>query len=342
LCEGEWLRRLRAILVGFGVVGTGVAKVLEEKARELEKNYGLGVDVVAICEASGCVVDEKGVDLGQALRLKAAGKLESHPSYREERSLSVIKQEPADVVIEMTPTNIKTGEPGLGHIQAAFSTGKSVITSNKGPLALHYWELVEAARKAGRHFLFEATVCGGMPTMNMVRHCLQLNRITSIKGILNGTTNYILTKMHENNMGFSAALQEAKELGYAEADPTYDIDGIDAAAKLVILANSVLGQKRRYADVKRVGIDKVTMEAVALAKANNFVIKLIGEVDSESLTVAPRLLHKLHPLNVGGTLNALLFEADLAKEVIVIGRGAGQIETASAILNDLIELSRRI
>ncbi|MEM4389591.1 MAG: homoserine dehydrogenase [Candidatus Micrarchaeia archaeon] len=336
------MKKLRAILVGFGTVGTGVARVIHEKARELAKNYGLDVKVVAICEKEGCIVEERGIELGEVLKLKAAGKLSSHPSWRKERSLSVIKSVPAEIVIEMTPTNIETGEPGLAHIRAAFENGKSVITSNKGPLALRYWELMEAARKAGQHLLFEATVCGGMPTMNMVRHCMQLNRISSIKGILNGTTNYILTKMHEDNMSFAAALQEAKELGYAEADPTYDIEGIDAAAKLVILANSIMGMKKSYADVKRTGIKDVTMEAVALAKANDFVIKLIGEVNAEGMSVAPRLLHKLHPLNVGGTLNALLFEADLAKEVIVIGRGAGQIETASAILNDLIELSRNI
>lgn len=336
------LKTLRAILVGFGIVGTGVAKVLDEKARELAQDHGLEVKVVAVCERDGCIVDEKGIGLKQTLRLKAAGKLENHPAWSKEKSLSVIQSVPADVVIEVTPTNIKTGEPGLSHIQAAFKSGKNVVTSNKGPLALRYWELAEAARKAGRHLLFEATVCGGMPTMNMVRHCLQLNRISSIKGILNGTTNYVLTKMHENNMSFAAALQEAKELGYAEADPTYDIEGIDAAAKLVILANAIMGMKKSYADVKRTGISDVTMEAVALAKANDFVIKLIGEVNEESLSVAPRLLHKLHPLNVGGTLNALLFEADLAKEVIVIGRGAGQIETASAILNDLVELGGRI
>ncbi len=335
------MKEVKVMIVGFGVVGAGVARVIDLKKKQIEKQ-GVKISVVAVCERDGCIVDEEGIELGKLLELKYGDGIQKHAGWNKKmRAVDAIRQVACDIVVEVTPTNIEDGEPGLANIQAAFESGKHVVTSNKGPLALKFSELVEKARKAGVEFKYEATVCGGMPTFNMVKSALALNEIKSIKGILNGTTNFILSRMHETGVTFEVALKEAKEMGIAEAKPDYDIQAIDAAAKIVILGNAFMGKQLKFKDVKRVGIDKIIPEAVELAKKNGFAIKLIGEISGEDARVSPQLIPIGHPLNVGGTLNALMLDTDLAKEVIVIGRGAGQMETASAILSDVMEIAAK-
>jgi homoserine dehydrogenase len=221
---------------------------------------------------------------------------------------------------------------------AAFEAGKDVITSNKGPLTLKYRKLMETAKEAGSSFRFEATVGGSMPIINLVDEVLAGNRIISIKGILNGTCNYILTRMLEERASYTDILAESMELGIAETDPTYDVEGIDTACKLVILANAIFGLDVTYKDVEVTGITKITPEALEMAYERGHVIKLIGEVSREKIQVAPRLVPVKHPLAVGGTLNVASVYTELAGEITVTGKGAGPIETASAILSDLIAI----
>ena len=258
-------------------------------------------------------------------------------------SLDVIKEADYDILVEVTPTDAKTGEPGLTYIREALKRGKHVVTSNKGPVALNYQELCDLAKKHGVQFLFEATVGGAMPVFNLMRGPLAGNRITSIKGIFNGTCNYILTRMANEELPYDMVLSEAKELGIAEADPTYDVEGIDTALKMVILANAVLGMDVKLEDVDRVGISGVCLEALKLAGEAGMVIKLIGEVrpngEERVLKVSPRLVPKTHPLAVQGTLNAALIQTKLAGEIFVIGKGAGSVETASAILSDMLYIA---
>lgn len=177
-----------------------------------------------------------------------------------------------------------------------------------------------------------------MPIINLAKETLAGNEILSIRGILNGTTNYILTKMEKEGLDFETALKEAKELGIAETDPTQDIEGLDTAAKIVILANSIMGMNKTIKDVKVKGISRITPEALFLANKRGYTIKLIGQIKDGYLIVEPMLVPIDSPLNVKGTLNVAMFETDLAKEVVVVGRGAGPIETASAILSDLIHI----
>ena len=174
---------------------------------------------------------------------------------------------------------------------------------------------------------------------SLVRECLRGDRVIRISGILNGTTNYILSRMFFEEIGFEIALKEAQERGIAEKDPSYDVDGIDAACKLVILANALMKRDVGFGDVERVGIRGITQEAVSLAKKANYAIKLIGTIDRR-LEVAPKLVPVNHPLCVHGTLNAIHLETDLAREITLVGYGAGK-ETVSAILNDLITVLRR-
>ena len=186
-------------------------------------------------------------------------------------------------------------------------------------------------------FRYEGSVGGAMPIINLCHENLIGEHITSVRGIFNGTCNYILSKM-DKGQPFEQALKEAQQLGYAETDPTNDIEGYDSACKVVILANSIFGRNVTFNDVRITGISSITEDAVMLAAGRNMVIRLIGEVSETKLEVGPRLIPKGHPLSISGTLNTAQIDSDLAGPVTVSGRGAGRIETASAILSDLIAI----
>lgn len=330
---------MKVQLVGFGNIGQGFAKVLLRKRGALKKAYGLDIKVVSISDISGTVSDEKGVNLKKSLdAMSKSGKLINHPDATKMSSIEAIQKINADVVIEATVSNIKTGEPGLSHMLKAMEMKKDVVTSNKGPLVLNFSKLKKASEKHNVQFRFEASVGGAMPILNLASQCLSGDEIISIRGILNGTTNYILSRMLKDESPFDIVLREAQELGIAEADPAYDIDGIDTASKLVILSNAIMGTDATYADVKIQGIRNVTPEAIKLAKDGGYVVKLIGEVSDNRLEVSPRLVPVNHPLNVKGTLNVATFETDVAGEITIVGKGAGAIETNSAILSDLISI----
>jgi homoserine dehydrogenase len=328
------MKTISCSILGFGAIGQGVAQVFLKQKNYLE-SIGLDVKVVAVVDSKGTTINPEGVDLADCLaRKKATGTV----ALENLTGLAVIRTIPHDLVIETTPTNIKTGGAGLLNMFAAFETGKDVITSNKGPLTLKYRELMEAAKASGSQFRFEATVGGSMPIINLANEVLAGNKVLSIKGILNGTCNYILTRMLEERASYNDILVESMQLGIAETDPTYDVEGIDTACKLVILANAIFGLNATYQDVKVVGITKITPEALEMAYEKGHVIKLIGEVSRERIHVAPRLVPINHPLAVGGTLNVASVETELAGEITITGKGAGPVETASAILSDLIAI----
>lgn len=328
------MKTVRCSILGFGAIGQGVAEVLLMKKEYLE-SIGLEIIVVAVVDSRGATVNPEGVDLADCLaRKRTTGTV----AIEKITGVEVIKSIDHDLVIETTPTNIVTGGAGLQNMFAAFEIGKDVITSNKGPLTLKYRELMEASKVAGSSFRFEATVGGSMPIINLANEVLAGNRLKSIKGILNGTCNYILTRMLEERASYKDILAESMELGIAETDPTYDVDGIDTACKLVILANAIFGLNATYKDVEVTGITKITPEALEMAYERGHVIKLIGEVSRERIHVAPRLVPINHPLDVRGTLNVASIDTELAGEITVTGKGAGPVETASAILSDLIAI----
>ncbi|MCQ1536732.1 homoserine dehydrogenase [Methanosarcina sp. KYL-1] len=330
------MKTVRCSIIGFGAIGQGVAEVLLMK-REYLESIGLDVRVVAVVDSKGATVNPDGVDLADCLARKRE---KGTVALEKLTGLEVIKSVEHELVIETTPTNIKTGGAGLQNMLAAFEMGRDVVTSNKGPLAMKYRELVETAKAAGCRFRFEATVGGSMPVINLVNEVLAGNNVRSIKGILNGTCNYILSRMIEEKASYSDILAESMELGIAETDPSYDVEGIDTACKLVILANAIFGLDATYRDVGVTGITKITPEALDMAYKNGHVIKLIGEVSRDRIHVAPRLVPINHPLAVGGTLNVASVDTELAGEITVTGKGAGSIETASAILSDLVAIYR--
>jgi len=330
---------MRAMLVGFGAIGQGFCRVLSEKHRELKERHGIDLRVVSISDITGTLIDSKGIDLKKALEVAAKGEgIIKHPEAEKLDALHAIERAEADLLIEVTPSNIETGEPGLAHMLGAMEAGMHVVTSNKGPLALKFKKLRETAERNNVSFKFEASVGGAMPIINLATRSLSGDRVSAIEGILNGTTNFILTRMLREGSPLETVLREAQELGIAETDPTYDIDGIDTASKLVILANAIMGIDISYKDVKTQGIRRISPEALKLAHKEGHAVKLIGEVKGGHVEVSPRLVPLNHPLNVDGTLNVATFETDIAREITIVGRGAGMLETQSAILSDIISI----
>lgn len=319
-------------IIGYGTVGRGVVELIHRK--------NLGLKVVAICDKGCTVHDRNGIDLGHVIEGTKNIPLDKYSMARNDlEAEKIIDSKCADIYVELTPTNIVDAEPGYSHIRRILSNSRHAVTSNKGPLVLHYRELKELAEKNSAAFLYEATVGGAIPLLNLVRENLRGNRIQSIRGILNGTTNYILTRMAAEGAPFSQILKEAQELGIAEKDPAYDVEGIDAAAKAVILANEFFSRDVGIKDVDITGITRVTPEFVSLADKNGFKVKLIVEISETVLKVAPRLIEKTHPLAVDGTLNAINLKLDMANELTLVGYGAGKYETAGAVISDILSIA---
>jgi homoserine dehydrogenase len=334
----------KIVLIGFGTVGQGLAEILLNKEQELKDKYGYDFDIVGISDiAWGTAYNPDGLDMPAMLET-VKEKQKFSKDVKDWNSMTLIKESNATVVCELAFTDLETGEPAVGHCKAAFETGKHVVTSNKGPAALAYRELKEMAHKNGVQFLIEGTVMSGTPTLNLADGPLAGCTITAARGILNGTTNYILTQM-EGGMSYEEALTKAQELGYAEADPTGDVEGYDARGKVTILANVVMGTSLKIDDVACKGITKITLDDIAKAKEENCRWKLIGSVKREGdkviASVAPEKLPLTHPLaGVMGATNAMTFTTDLLGDVSIVGPGAGRAETGYSILTDLIAIHR--
>jgi homoserine dehydrogenase len=336
---------MRLLFIGFGTVGQGLAELLIEKKELLSKKYGITPVVVGISDQlKGSVINEEGIDLQGALNKVSAGdSLADLPGEKfEGNALDMIKAVDADVMLEATYTDIKTGEPATSFIRQALKQGMHVATTNKGPLALHYGELSEIAKEKGVEFLFEGTVISGTPLLNLLRETLAGSEIFEIKGILNGTTNYILTRMEEG-LSYEDALKKAQELGYAEAVPDADVLGWDALAKVTILAKVVFGAKGDPFDYPCEGITGITASSIADAKERGKRFKLIGKVwkegDYVKAAVAPEEVDLTHPLaGVMGATNAVTINTDTLGDVTIVGPGAGKKETGFSLLIDLIKI----
>ncbi len=329
---------MRLMMVGFGVVGRSFVRLLMKRREELLGLYGLKPRLVAVVDRGGAALCEKGLDLESILKCKEerGSVCESENGREGMDALEAMELVDADVLIDVTPTNLRDAEPSLTYIRRAIRLGMNVITTNKGPLALFMPTLLDLARLNGVVLKFSGTVGGGTPILNFAKKCLCGDRITGIRGILNGTTNYILSRMEEG-MEFGEALREAQELGYAEADPSMDVDGLDSAAKLVILANWILGKRATLEDVEVKGIRGVGLEDFEEARRDGSTIKLLCTAD-EGLRVMPEYVKKGSVLDVKGSLNAVTFISETAGEETVVGKGAGGMETATAILRDLVDI----
>jgi homoserine dehydrogenase len=336
---------MRIILVGYGVVGKGVTTILARRYSENLKDTGFNPKIVAIADIDGAVINPRGLSPEKLEAIKQRGyPISKDPDFGRPgiSALNVIESVEAEVVVEVTPVNIKTGEPALSHITKAFKTGKHVVTTNKGPLALAMPALTELAEYNNVYLRFSGTVGGGTPMLEFAKRCLAGDRILAIRGILNGTTNYILTEMSQNHVTFQDALSNAQKLGYAEREPSMDIDGFDTACKVVILSNWIMNKKITLKDVDITGIRDVTLQALEEASRRNSTFKLIGSIEGDKAKVKPTEIQLTNPLCVSGVLNAITFSTEYAAEQTLIGRGAGGIETASAVLRDLLDIRRKL
>jgi homoserine dehydrogenase len=342
----------RLIQIGCGVVGQGFLRILVDKRDLLKDRYDFEPELVAVADTlKGSIMKEDGLDIAAFLVHVEEGKrIDEFPAEGAVTgldSVETIREATADIMVEVTYTDINTGEPAATHIFEAFMSRKSVATTNKGPVTLQFEELSKLARENNVQFRYEGVVLSGTPVFNLLEYCLAGNEIIEVKGILNGTTNFMLTKMEEEGMFYRDALVLAQELGYAEADPTADVEGFDALAKIVMLSNLVLGGDLKPLDVERVGISGITTSDVQMAKSEGMRFKLI----SHARKVGRRVIASVKPVKlplsdplagVNGTANALTFKTDLSGEITIQGAGAGKIETGFAILIDVLNIHREM
>lgn len=340
----------RICFVGWGVVGQGLAEILLEQEKELKEKYGFEYKVVAIADKlKGSVYDEKGLDLTKLLKLvKETGKIDTYPGgIKGWDSIQTITESNANLIVEASWTDINTGEPAISHVKSAIGCHKHVVMTNKGPIALAVKELLKMAKKNGVQLRFEGTVLSGTPAINLALKNLAGSKITKFAGIVNGTTNYILTEM-EKGLKYQDALKQAQELGYAEADPTADVEGYDALGKVIILANVVLGANLTKNQVLCQGITKITSKDIEDAKQEGKRWKLIAgaelkEDGSIVASVKPLKIPLTHPLaSVGGPINALTFTTKYLGDVTIIGPGAGREATGYALLTDILDIHRNL
>jgi len=328
---------LKICLIGMGNVGKSFLQLIYEKEGIFRTNLNIIFKIVAIFEYDGALINNDGINI-KAL-------LEDHTNLRSNqnwnfnlKAIDLIPKLDINILVETTPTNPNFGEPALSHILQALKNHINVISSNKAPFYLQYNKIKKIAEQNNCSVKFEATVASCVPVLSIKKN-LAGNTITHIRAILNGTNNYILSRMAAEGISFSVALKEAQELGYAETDPELDINGYDAAGKLVILSNMLLNWNKSIEDVNIKGITNITPHALELAKLDGFVIKHLAIAEEKRLTVEPRLIKRNSPLNIEGTLNIVELQTKHAGPIILMGRGAGGMEAASALLNDLINIA---
>ncbi len=340
------MKNYRLLLVGFGNVGQGFAQLLIDRKDALAADFGCSFTIVGVTTRSrGSVYATDGLDPQALLDAVQSGILNGvdcdHTGWSVEDMLANAE---ADIMVETSYTNLETAEPASSYIRQALQNGMHVSTANKGPVALNYAELAGLANEKGLQLQAEGTVMSGTPAVALGLDQLKAAGVTQVKGILNGTTNYILTQM-EDGMSYADALKVAQDLGYAEADPAGDVEGHDAAGKVVILANMLLNAGIKPADVATDGITNISSADVDAAKAAGERWKLIGAIEvvdgAIKASVSPQRLSTAHPLaNVMGATNAITYTTEAMGDVTLIGAGAGRVETGYSILQDLLAIHR--
>lgn len=321
------MEKVKVALLGIGTVGGGVWEIFQGNRSEILKNSGKEIEIVKI--------------------------LVKNPDKKRNNSIpqhlftadfeEIIKDKEIDIIVEV----MGGIEPARTYIMRGLREGKHVVTANKALLANHGDELMEEARKQGVHLCYEASVAGGVPIIHAIKESLTANKIEKVMGILNGTTNYILTKMTKDKLAYHEVLKEAQELGYAEADPTADVEGYDAAHKLTILSSLAFGTYVDFQQVYREGISKISPVDIEYAQELGYVIKLLAigkaKEDIMELRVHPTFIPQSHPLaSVNDAFNAVFVKGDAVGELMFYGRGAGDLPTGSAVVGDIISIVKNI
>jgi len=319
-------KKIKAALLGMGTVGKGVYKLLERRKDEMPDKVQAELEISKV--------------LVRNLSRKREGVPEEILTDNWE---SILNDPEISIVIEL----MGGIEPAHTYILQALEAGKHVVTANKDLMATHGRELMDAAEKHHCDLQFEAAVAGGIPIIRPLKECLAGNEITEVMGIVNGTTNYILTKMTKEGMDFDDALKKAQELGFAEADPTADIEGLDAGRKMAILASIAFHSRVTFDDVDIKGITKITAKDIQYAKEFGYTLKLLGVARNDNggmeVGVFPMMIPTSHPLaNVNDSFNAVFVHGDAVDDAMFQGRGAGEFPTASAVMGDIIAVARNM
>lgn len=314
-------------LLGFGTIGSGVVKILDQSRDNISRRLGAIVEVVKIADLD--ITSDRGVTVPPGVLTTRADEVIDHPDI--------------DIVVEL----IGGYEPARTFMLRAINNGKHVVTANKALLAKHGDEIFSAVACKDVSFGFEGSVAGAVPIIRSIKESFVANRISSIEGIVNGTSNYILSKMSDGHCDFAKALKEAQAKGYAEADPTFDIEGIDSAHKIAILTRLAYGCSINYEDIWVEGITRITPEEIEFAREFGFRIKLlaISKYDGNAIDIRvhPAMIPISHPTaNVNGVLNAIRVCDNFMFENVFIGHGAGSLPTGSAVVGDVVEIARNI
>lgn len=336
---------IKIMYVGFGVVSQGLAEIILAANALLPVHQKTEIQTVGILDTmKGSRIDTHGIDMQAVLKRAKNGDYsllkDNVPDIPK-----AIKEMEADIVIEASFTNIKTGQPAINHIEAALNSKKHVVTTNKGPIAIAFEQIFELAKKQKRVVAIEGTVMSGTPIINVLNNGLLGANITSVSGIMNGTSNYILTQM-QLGMSYKDALAAAQKLGYAEADPTSDVEGIDTLAKVMILSNVVFNTQLNRVDIQVQGISHISASDIQKAASENKRWKLIGKVWKDENgkihgMVGPEVVTNNDSLySITGAMNALKVTSTILGDTTIIGAGAGKIETGFALYNDIISIVR--
>ena len=321
------MKMVKVGMIGFGTIGAGVAKILADNSEIIMQRLGAGVELVKVADLD--ITTDRGVKLGPDVLTTSADEVINHPDI--------------DIVIEL----MGGYEPARKFLLQAIDQGKHVVTANKALLAKHGEEIFSAITEKGLSIGFEASIGGAIPIIRSIREAFVANRIQAIEGIVNGTANYILSKMSDENCDFETALKEAQEKGFAEADPTFDIEGIDSAHKIAVLTRLAYGTPVSFDDITVSGISGITSEDIVCAQEFGYRIKLlaISKYDGQAIDIRvhPAMIPIAHPMaNVNGSMNAIRVCDDMMEENVLIGHGAGALPTGSAVVGDVVEIARNI
>ena len=341
------MKHFRIALLGFGNVGQAFARLLQRKRDLLLKDYGLGFSIVGIATARhGMIIQPRGINIEHALQLISMGgnlgDLSTYPTLDD--PFEFIRTCRADVLFENTPVSYADGQPAVRYLRLALEAGMHAITANKGPVVHAYHELTDLAAKQGRKFYFESAVMDGAPIFSLFRHCLPVVDLHSFSGILNSTTNLILTRMEAGD-SFDAAVAYAQSIGIAETDPSGDIDGWDAAVKVAALVTVLMGIALKPAQVERTGIRHLTPEDILQARQRDKRWKLVCTAHRQGhqviAVVAPQLVGSDSPMyGVNGTSSIVSFETDVLPQLSIVESNPGPETTAYGLLADFINVTR--
>jgi len=340
------IMKIQVVLSGYGTVGREFIKLLNEKHLSINETYGINLVVSGVLGRNVAIHNEEGLSIHHLLKCGSGTAaiekyLEHYPKERATNSIS------GTVLVESTVTNLKSGNPGKQYMEQAIEKQMDIVAISKGALVTNWREINEAAKQANVRIRYSGATAAALPTLDIGQFSLAGCNIEKIEGILNGTTNYILTKMYELDMNFEEALQEAQNKGIAETDPILDVSGSDSACKLLLLTNSLMGVENTLTDIHIKGIEHVTREQIRNAKEQHKIVKLIAsaykdEKGNVNLNVEPYEIVKDHPLaKINGTEKGITFFTDTMGQITTIGGASNPRGAAAAALKDVINLYRK-